>query len=279
MWHKLTDPQLVVPSARGSFKASPHKDAILIPVKLKTLLFGPKPPFYLARAGSRVLFSQPFHLFHHFSPSFSQLSPRSNPQPLMPMSSFLPFSPCNDRILLLTRAAKHLNAKTQGSRHGLNFGIWPAQSNLKSKLHFLKVTRTHKGQNCMLWFTCERRIYGDYQQIKLWSHQNVSILYSWVPFSSGVILLVLNDCTVYTIGISFLGDFYYGAHTAYGDLGVDVAASFFFVVFFLACVFEPVQNWLCRLHKGTRLSGKASVETAGSRPLIFFNKSHPSLLA
>lgn len=101
----------------------------------QTLLFGPKPPFYLARAGSRVLFSQPFHLFHR---SFSQLSPQSNPQPLMPMSSFLPFSPCNDRILLLTQAAKHLNAKTRGSRHGLYFGIWPAHLNSKSDLCFSK---------------------------------------------------------------------------------------------------------------------------------------------
>lgn len=48
-------------------------------------------------------------------------------------------------------------------------------------------------------------VYEDYQEIKLQSHQNVSMLYLWVPFSSGVILLVLNDSTVYTIGISFLG--------------------------------------------------------------------------
>lgn len=32
---------------------------------------------------------------------------------------------------------------------------------------------------------------------------------------------------------------------------------------------QPVQNWHCRLHKGTWLSGKASVETAGSQPLVF----------
>lgn len=48
-------------------------------------------------------------------------------------------------------------------------------------------------------------VYEGYQEIKLWSHQNVSMLYLWVPFNSGVILLVLNDSTVYTIGISFLG--------------------------------------------------------------------------
>lgn len=48
-------------------------------------------------------------------------------------------------------------------------------------------------------------VHEDYQEMKLWSHQNVSMLYLWVPFSSGVILLVLNDSTVYTVGISFLG--------------------------------------------------------------------------
>lgn len=35
-------------------------------------------------------------------------------------------------------------------------------------------------------------------------------------------------------------------------------------------LFPParLQNWHCRLHKGTQLSGKASVETAGSQPLV-----------
>lgn len=112
----------------------------------QTLLFGPKPPFYLARAGSRVLFSQPFHLFHR---SFSQLSPRSNPQPLMPMSSFLPFSPCNDRILLLTQAAKRL--KTRGPRHGLHLGIWPFE--LEVRLVFFRRSPWLVKRTELLWFT------------------------------------------------------------------------------------------------------------------------------
>lgn len=37
-------------------------------------------------------------------------------------------------------------------------------------------------------------------------------------------------------------------------------------------LFPParLQNWHCRLHKGTQLSGKASVETAGSQPPCCF---------
>lgn len=134
---------------RRSFKAPPHKDATLIPVKLKLSSLGLNHPF-IWHGLDLVCYFLSLFIFSTASPSFSQLSPRSNPQPLMPMSSFLPFSPRNDRILLLTQAAKHLNAKTQGSRHGLYLGIWPAHLNLKSDLYFRKVTRAHKGQSCML---------------------------------------------------------------------------------------------------------------------------------
>lgn len=209
MWHTTWQSHsLVMPSARRSFKASPHKDAMLIPVKTQTLLFQCKPPFCLAQAGSRVLFSQPFHLFHRFSPSSAQLSPRSNPQPLMPMSSFLPFPPvmtvfCFGRGL---PSASMPKLRDLDMAWTLGFGrrIWT----WSPKLYLLKVTRCHKRTELhsaiYLWEAHLRRLPADnFGHIEIFPH--------WVLFSSGVILLVLNDCTVYSIGISFLGEFYYGA--------------------------------------------------------------------
>lgn len=53
------------------------------------------------------------------------------------------------------------------------------------------------------------------------------------------------------------------ALTTYGGPSVDVATGCF-----LRLSFPFSQNWHCRLHKGTQLSGKASVGTAGSQRLV-----------
>lgn len=75
--------------------------------------------------------------------------------------------------------------------------------------------------------------YEDYREIKLWSNQNVSILCLWVPLSSAVILLVLNDSAVYSIGVSFLGRLLL---RSIWRLRCRRGGNFFFV--FSACVFS-----------------------------------------
>ncbi|KAJ0057988.1 hypothetical protein NL108_007212 [Boleophthalmus pectinirostris] len=118
---------------------------MLIPVKLKLSSFGLNRPFIWHRLISCVIFSVfssfPSLRCPSFSPSFSPLFPSFEPAAVNAYELIPSHSPCNKCILLLTCAAKHLNAKTQGSQQGLRTlrsGVihLNLSLNLKSKWYF-----------------------------------------------------------------------------------------------------------------------------------------------